>query len=865
MPKRDMISWSSIITMYTQHGFYEEALLVFGELRSSYKLCCSDSPKILAQHPCRILQECANFGETDTHPSTFLKSPSNIDYKEEEGTNFGGFDTHPSAFLKIPSNIGYKEDEGTNFGGSDTHPSTFLKSPSNIGHKEGEEATNFGGSDTHPSTFLKSLSNIGYKEEEGPNEFVLASVVSCCGRLGSIVKGAQLHCFVVKAGFDQFVYVGTSLIEFYSKGGDVGAARLIFDDLLVKSTATWTAIIAACVNAGKSEISLKLLRNMLETDVVPDNYVVSSILGACSSIEYLEGGKEIHGYVIRRGAEMDVTVSNVLIDFYMKCGGKVKTARTVFDQIVVKNTISWTTMISGYVQNSFDWEAISMFRDMNSLGWKLDGFACSSVLISCGTLEALDLGRQVYAYTMKANVDSDGFVKNSLIDMYAKCDSFGDARNVFDLMVNRDVISYNAIIEGCLTQDRLYEAFDLFAEMRDNLIRPSLLTFVSLLGASASLFSLELSKQLHGLTIKFGFSAYMFVCSILIDVYSKCSSIKDARQVFIEINDKDIVVWNSMLFGYIQECENEEALKLFLELQHCLQRPNYLTFVAVIAASSNLVSLLHGLQFHNQIVKLGLDFDPRVTNALVDMYSKCGSLKEARRTFSSALQRDIACWNSMISTYAQHGEAKKALNLFEKMINDGLKPNNVTFVGVLSACSHVGLVKEGFHHFYSMSSYGIEPETEHYVCMVSLLGRAGKLIEAMQFIEKMPIPPAAIVWRTLLSACRETGHIDLGRYAASMAISVDPKDSGSYVLLSNIYASKGMWINVKNLRDKMDSNGVVKETGCSWIEINNEVHLFIARDRNHHQADLIYSFMELLIRHMKGIGYVPDHTTFANE
>ncbi|KAJ8574170.1 hypothetical protein K7X08_025975 [Anisodus acutangulus] len=693
----------------------------------------------------------------------------------------------------------------------------------------------------------------------GNGEVLQTGQVGC-----SVVKGAQLHCFVVKAGFDQFVYVGTSLIDFYSKSGDVGAARQVFDDLLVKSTTTWTAIIAACVNAGESELSLKLLRNLLESDVVPDNYVVSSILGACSSLEFLEGGKEIHGYVHRRGAEMDVTVNNVLIDFYMKCG-KFKTARAVFDQMGVKNTISWTTMISGYMQNSCDWEAISMFRDMNSLGWMLDRFACSSVLISCGSLEALDLGRQVHTYTVKTDVDSDGFVKNSLIDMYSKCDSFGDARKVFDFMVNHDVISYNAIIEGGLTQDRLYEAFDLFAEMRENLILPSLLTFVSLLGASASLFSLELSKQLHGLTVKFGFSADMFVCSILIDVYSKCSSIKDARQVFIEMNEKDIVVWNSMLFGYIQQCENEEALKLFLKLQYCSQKPNYLTFVAFIAASCNLVSLLHGLQFHNQIVKVGLDFDPHVTNALVDMYSKCGGLEEARRMFNSTLQRDIACWNAMISTYAQHGEAKEALSMFEKMINDGLKPNNVTFVGVLSACSHVGLVKEGLHHFYSMSGYGIEPETEHYVCMVSLLGRAGKLVEAMQFIEKMPIPPGAIVWRSLLSACREAGHIDLGEYAASMAISIDAKDSGSYILLSNIYASKGMWSNVKKLREKMDSNGVVKETGCSWIEINNEVHLFIARDRSHHQTDLIYSFMELLIRHMKWIGYVPEDTTFSNE
>ncbi|XP_059644381.1 pentatricopeptide repeat-containing protein At4g39530 [Cornus florida] len=694
---------------------------------------------------------------------------------------------------------------------------------------------------------------------EKPNEYLLASVIRACTQLGGLERGTQLHGFVLKTGFDQDVYVGTSLVDFYSKNDNMQEARWIFDDLSVKSAVTWTTIITGYARGGRSEVSLQLFYQMRETDVVPDRYVLSSVLSACSILGFLEGGKQIHAYVLRRGTQMDVSVSNVLIDLYVKCG-RVKTGRKLFDQMVVKNVISWTSMISGYMQNSFDWEAMKLFADMSRLGWQPDVFACTSVLTSCGSVEALEQGRQVHAYTIKANIELDEFVKNGLIDMYSKCDSLTDARRAFDVKINHNVISYNAMIEGYSREEKLYEAVDLFHEMRVNLFTPSLLTFVSLLGVSASLFTLKLSKQIHGLIIKFGISLDIFAGSALVDVYSKCSFVKDARLIFEEMNDKDIVVWNAMLFGYTQQMQNEEALKLYLELQISRQTPNEFTFVALIAAASNLASLPHGQQFHNQLIKTGLDFDPFVSNALVDMYAKCGNIGEAQKMFSSTIWRDVVCWNSMISTYAQHGEAEEALKMFEGMIKEGIKPNNVTFVAVLSACSHVGFVEDGLRYFNLMHGFGIEPGTEHYACMVSLFGRAGKLLEAKEFIEKMPIQPAAIVWRSLLSACRIAGNVELGKYAAEKAIAVDPKDSGSYILLSNIFASKNMWIDVKKVRERMDCNGVVKEAGCSWIELNNEAHVFIARDRTHKDTGLIFSNLDNLIQHIKAVGYVPDTT-----
>ncbi|KAL5751897.1 hypothetical protein ACOSQ2_022404 [Xanthoceras sorbifolium] len=700
--------------------------------------------------------------------------------------------------------------------------------------------------------------------DQRPNEYVLASVVRACTQLGGCggSVGEQMHGFVVKSGFGQDVYVGTSLVDFYTKNGGIDDAKSVFDGLLSKTAVTWTTIITGYVKSGRSELALKLFNQMRETDVGPDRYVLSSVLSACSMLEFVEGGKQIHAHVLRRGTEMDVSVVNVLIDFYAKCG-RVKLGRRLFNGMAVKNVISWTTMIAGYMQNSFDREALKMFAEMTRSGWKPDGFACTSVLTSCGSLEALEQGRQVHAYSIKVNLESDAFVKNGLIDMYAKCDSLNDGRGVFDLMADHNVVSYNAMIEGYSRQEKLRDALDLFHEMRLGFVPPSLLTFVSLLGVSAALLTLELSKQIHGLIIKYGVSLDLFAGSSLIDVYSKCSCIKDARIVFEEMNEKDIVVWNAMLFGYTQQLENEEALKLYIELQSSRESPNEFTFAAVITAASNLASLRHGQQFHNQLIKLGLEFDPFITNSLVDMYAKCGSFEEAHKTFSSAVWRDIACWNSMISTYAHHGKAEEALWLFEEIIKEGLKPNYVTFVGLLSACNHAGLVEDGLRHFESMARFGIEPGTEHYACVVSLLGRAGKLYEAKKFIEKMPIKPAAVVWRSLLSACRVAGNVELGRYAAEMTISVDPTDSGSFTLLSNIFACKGMWAEVKRVRERMDFDGVMKEPGRSWLEVEKEVHAFIAKDKSHPETDLIYSVLDNLILQIKGMGYVPDTTTFS--
>ncbi|PKA52737.1 Pentatricopeptide repeat-containing protein [Apostasia shenzhenica] len=697
------------------------------------------------------------------------------------------------------------------------------------------------------STFARSFSF-----SNSSNEFMLASVLSACLQSPTVIDCAlQVHCLAIKTGYSSDVFVGTALVNFYSKTGFMEKAMSIFNELPVKNSVTWTAIMTGFSRIGSHDLSIRMFSQMRVTGVMPDGFVLSSLISSCAAVEFIRGGRQVHGFLYRSGIEMDVSVNNVLIDLYCKCC-RVGTARKVFDRIIAKNLVSWTTMVAGYMQNSYELEAISLFSEMNSQGLRPDAFACTSVLGSCGSLVALEQGKQVHGYAIKANLGSDEYVNNALIDMYAKCDSLSDARVVFDVMEGHNVVSYNAMIEGYATLEDVVEAFALFRRMRSLLICPTLLTFVSLIGVSASLSRVNISKQLHCLIIKFGVLLELYIGCALIDVYSKCSFVDDARIVFDGLEDHDLVVWNAMLFGYSQNGEGEEALKLFKRFCALRMTPNAFTFVAVVTMASYFASLFHGLQFHAQIIKAGVDYDSHVLNALIDMYAKCGCIQDARALFCITNKTDIVCWNSMISSCAQHGHAEEALKLFNVLLTRKMVPTYVTFVGVLSACCHVGLVVEGLCHFYSMKcEFGIEPGIEHYASVVNLLGHAGRLVEAKEFIEEMPIRPTATVWRSLLSACRTYGDVELGRHAARMALLLDPHNSGSQVLISNMFASKGMWEEMEKAREGISHSGGVKEPGYSWIEVEKEVHVFIAKGRVHQEAERIYSMLDCLTLMLK--------------
>jgi pentatricopeptide repeat protein len=378
---------------------------------------------------------------------------------------------------------------------------------------------------------------------------------------------------------------------------------------------------------------------------------------------------------------------------------------------------------------------------------------------------------------------------------------------------------------------------------------------------------LKTLKETHGVALKCGFDAMgISVSNALADAYVKCESLEAGEKVFYRIAKKDIVSWTTMVTAYCQCSEWGKALAIFSEMRNEGFAPNHFTFSSVITACGGLCLLEYGQQIHGLICKGSLDADSCIESALINMYSKCGNLTEAKKIFERISNPDTVTWTAIISTYAQHGLVEDALQLFRKMKRSAVKANAVTLLCILFACSHGGMVEDGLEIFNQMEgTYGVVPEMEHYACVVDLLGRVGRLDEAVAFIDKMPIEPDEIVWQTLLGACRIHGNAELGETAAQKILSTQPQPehSSTYVLLSNTYMESGLLEDGISLRHVMKERGIRKEPGYSWISVRGEVHKFYARDQQHPQKDKIYTMLEELTRHIKNMHYEPEFSLIS--
>eukprot|EP01018_Ginkgo_biloba_P025502 Gb_26010 [translate_table: standard] len=475
-----------------------------------------------------------------------------------------------------------------------------------------------------------------------------------------------------------------------------------------------------------------------------------------------------------------------------------------------------------------------------------------SMYVQCGSLED---ARQVFDKITSRNV----FSWNIMIAGYTRYGRVRDARQLFDKMPERDVVSWNAIIAGYGQNEHSEETLRLFCQMQHAGMKPNQFSFASALSTCGHLSAAEEGKQVHAYIIKVGFEFNVILINSMLDMYSKCKNMDYARKLFDKIPERDVISWTAMAAGYAQNGHGEQALKLFSQMQCAAIKPDVIIFPIIISASASLAALEQGKQVHVYIVKNGTESNVFVSSALVNMYAKCGIIKDADKVFEKMDERNVVSWNTMISGYAQNGYAKEAIQLFEQMIRTSMNPNYVTFIAVISACCHAGLVDEGCCYFNSMiNDHCIAPRADHYACMVDLLGRAGRLNEAEILIDNMPFEPDAIIWGALLSACRIYGNVELGKRAAKQLFKLEPQCAGPYVLLSNIYASAGRWDDVTEVRNMMKDKGVKKEPGCSWIEAGNKVHTFLAEDRSHPQTEEIYATLEELAGKMKETGYVPD-------
>ncbi|XP_028062515.1 pentatricopeptide repeat-containing protein At5g04780, mitochondrial-like isoform X1 [Camellia sinensis] len=689
------------------------------------------------------------------------------------------------------------------------------------------------------------------------NEFTFPSVLKACSITRDLIQGKQIHGIVVVTGFESDVFVANTLVVMYAKCGEFVDSRRLFDEIPERNVVSWNALFSCYVQSDFFAEALGLFQEMVLTGINPDEYSLSSILNACTGLGDVNQGKRIHGHLIKLGYDSDPFSANALVDMYAK-GGCIDDATVVFEEIAEPDIVSWNAIIAGCVLHEYLEWALELLRQMKRSGASPNMFTLSSALKACAGLGLQKLGRELHSVLVKMDVKLDPFVSVGLIDMYCKCDLMKDARAVYNFMPEKDLIALNAMISGHLHNGDDVEAFSLFTEMYKDGIGFNQTTLLTILNSTAGLQVVNVCGQVHALSVKSGHQSDIYVVNSLIDSYGKCGKVEYAAKVFEECPFGDLASFTSMITTYAQYGQGEEALKLYLKMQDMELKPDPFVCSSLLNACANLSAYEQGKQMHVHILKFGFMSDVFAGNSLVNMYAKCGSVDDAGRAFSEIAERGIVSWSAMIGGLAQHGHGKEALNLFNEMLKDGICPNYVTLVSVLCACNHAGLVAEAKRYFESMKElFGIQPTQEHYACMIDLLGRAGKLEEAMDLVSKMPFEANASVWGGLLGAARIHKNIELGQRAAEMLFTLEPEKSGTHVLLANIYASAGMWENVAKVRRLMKESNVKKEPGISWIEVKDKIYTFIVGDRNHSRSAEIYAKLDELRDLMNKAGYVP--------
>lgn len=573
----------------------------------------------------------------------------------------------------------------------------------------------------------------------------------------------------------------------------------------------------------------------------------------------LQKGKQLHGRLLTSTGISSTFIANHLLNMYAKCGD-LTNALSMFDHMPQRNLVTWTAMIAGFSHNARFLDSLLAFSNMCAAGIQPTQFAFSSAVQAAAALGSLAFGRQLHSFTLKLGYNTELFVGSNLADMYSKCNSLTHACRIFEELPEKDEVSWTAMIDGYGKNGDFDKALAAFRSALDNeTIAADQHIFCSALSACAGLKAAVLGQSIHAGVVKSGFSAENAIGNSLTDMYSKAGDMESAATVVnTSSNGWNVVSCSSLIDGYVEQDHTEAAITTYVESKRRGIDPNEFTFSSLIKACANEAALDQGTQFHAQVIKTSFILDSFVCAVLVDMYGKCGLLSSSTQIFEEIQNPTNVTWNSVINVLAQHGCGREAVEAFRQMVARDIEPNHATFVSLLMACSHSGLVEQGLRFFASMSeAFGVEPRDEHYSCVIDMLGRAGKLEEAEEFIDEMPCEPNAYAWCSLLGACRTHGRKELGELAAEKMARLEPENSGAHVLLSTIYAGAGQWEDVKAVRRLMKDSGRKKLPGLSWIEVGKKTHVFAAEDWSHPRKDEIYKKMEELWLRIKEEGYVP--------
>lgn len=651
----------------------------------------------------------------------------------------------------------------------------------------------------------------------------------------SVQQCQLLHAQIHLTGTQRSSFLFDKLVSAYARFGFLDEANKVFENASAECLSDlllWNSILRANVKHGQYEEALRIYLRMKKLGVKPDGYTFPLVVRVCASLGDYKLAKNVQCHVVHMGLHTNLYVVNELMGMYGKLGN-MGDARRLFDKMAEKSHISWNILLSGYALN----------------------YDCDNAFEIFCKMEMEDFGPNQVTWT-------------SLLSSHARCGRHKETLHLYNLM-------------------RRSKIFGTSAEV--------LAVVISVCADSGEREKGEVS---HGDVIKGGFEKYIFVMNSLVSMYGKQGAVSDAKNLFLKMETRNRVSWNALIssfaecglcdeaFAIFSQLENlkeypvlrpdviswsaviggfalkgngEECFKLFRRMQFSKVLANFVTIASVLSVCAEISCLRFGREIHGHATKAIIDGNILVGNGLINMYTKCGSLSEAHSVFEKIDCKDIISWNSMISGYKMHGRAFDALRTFELMISSGYKPDGVTFVALLSACSHVGLVKKGKDLFDQMKRvFRIKPQLEHYACMIDLLGRAGLLQEASDLVNAMPMEPNAHVWGSLLNSCKMYKNTEFAKLISSRIFSLDSDMTGSYMLLSNIYATTGRWEDSASVRVSAKTKGLKKIPGQSWIEVKKKVYMFSSGISLQTETKDIYQAVKDLGRQME-IGYLPDN------
>ncbi|KAK6136816.1 hypothetical protein DH2020_029439 [Rehmannia glutinosa] len=565
---------------------------------------------------------------------------------------------------------------------------------------------------------------------------------------------------------------------------------------------------------------------------------------------------QVHAQIIVSNLSYNVFLCNRLMNAYASCGHIAK-AQIIFSQISNKNLVSWTILVSGLTKNCLFLEAIEVFHEMMVQEIRPNEITIATVLPALGKLGVALMGKSVHCYWIRHNFGDNVFVETGLVDMYSKFGCMRIARNLFDKMPVRNVVSWNAIISGYSENGFEEEALWMFNMMRRKGFSGDIFALMSLI----SFDDLRVGCGVHGLIVKIGYENDKLIKTALMELYINCDFVNDAYSIFGEINKKDLVAWTLMLRGFSKSGNWRKTIEHFNNMMGVDNiKLDSISLITILSGCSCSGALQQGRRVHALVIKTGFQGDIFVGSAVIDMYANCASIRDAKRYFELMEEKDVACWNALISGYGMIGSGNEAVELFLKMKHSGINPDESTFVSVLCACSHAGLVDLGLQIFdHITENRNIIPNSKHYACVIDLLGRAGRLNEAYSLIKSINLlQPGPEVYSALLTACRVHRNFELGVEISRELFQLKPNDAGHYVLLSNMYALAGNWDCARMSRVFLKSNNLKKNPGVSSIEINGEMFTFMASQTEHIHYLEIKEFLRGLIFKIKAAGYEPD-------